>query len=180
MKNKLIITILRVFFFTLLLCMFKNVMYSLISYLISYFDLYNSLVLAALMFMDDVGASSQSSLPPAEPPAPEPSALQQRENELILENVEQRKGALGEGQKVDEVRVAVEQDCGAQGPVDRFSLIQELKAETKGTQDCPATKSALNEIKDFQSHVQDGRGGGNHLDLTSDPKGQTPSLSEKK
>ena len=61
--------ILRGFFFTLLLCMLKNGMYSLVSD----FDLYTILAWwIPTFYMDDVGASSQSSLPPAEPQAPEP------------------------------------------------------------------------------------------------------------
>lgn len=68
MKKKLMMKMKRGFFLTLLLCMLKNGMYSLVSD----FDLYTILAWLIPTFdMDDVGASSQSSLPPAEPQAPD-------------------------------------------------------------------------------------------------------------
>jgi hypothetical protein len=43
---------------------------------------------------------------------------------------------------------------------DLFRTIQDLKAEKEDPQGkSPLTKEALNQVRDFQSHVQDGRGG---------------------
>ena len=176
MKKKLMMKIFRGFFLTILLCMFllcmlKNGMYSLVSD----FDLDTIrawlIPFASCMDMDDVGASSQSSVNPAPPEAPK-TALQQREDELILENVEKRKGALGEGQQVSEVRSAVEKDLRVQDSKDRFNFIQTLEAETKGQKSSPAINCVFNEISDFQSGVQDGLGGGKGE--TPGGKGETP------
>jgi hypothetical protein len=82
-----------------------------------------------------------------------PSALEERENELIHENLTRRKG---DGQKISEVRQAVESDFHVENQADKFVLIQKMEEESGAQkEDCPVTKSTFNEIKDYQSHIQD-------------------------
>ena len=99
-----------------------------------------------------------------EPPAPAesaPSALEERTEELLLENVEHRKGALGDGQKVSQVRQAVEDDFNIKTKANEFGLIKQIENEIGAKSDkYPVSNSTFNEIKDFQSKVQDGLGGG--------------------
>ena len=105
-----------------------------------------------------------------EPHAPscEPSGLQQTANDLILENLQIRKTESGEGQDENELRKAVEQGNDANNVADLFNTIQELKTEKEcPNKECPLTNCALNEVKDFQSHVQDGRGGGKPNDCSN-------------
>ena len=82
-----------------------------------------------------------------------PSALEERENELIHENLTRRKG---DGQKISEVRQAVESDFHVESQADKFVLIQKMEEESGAQkEDCPVTKSTFNEIKDYKSHIQD-------------------------
>jgi hypothetical protein len=95
----------------------------------------------------------------------EPSALEQRAQELLQENLEERKGALAKGQEIPQVRKAVEEDFHVHTPAQHFDLVQQLEVEKgKEIAKCPATKSTFNEIKDFQGKVQDGFGGKNPRD----------------
>lgn len=68
--------------------------------------------------------------------------MDQRKEELINENLKKRKGALGDGQEVSEVRQALE---------------KETKSSKK---DAPVTNSTFNEVKEYESQTQDGRGRG--------------------
>ncbi|KAL6995095.1 hypothetical protein U1Q18_005231 [Sarracenia purpurea var. burkii] len=100
--------------------------------------------------------------PQAEPEAA-PSALKERTNSLIEENLRGRKGDLGDGQTVDEVRKAVEQDFNIATKGEEFSLIKELEKEVQAktkNDPSPATNSAFNEIKEHEAQTQEGRGGG--------------------
>lgn len=117
---------------------------------------------------------SHSMLPGSSPEPHEPSAesssalsaLDDRANELRNANLKDRKGALAEGQDVSEVREAVKDYFFIKTKAEEFKLIQQMEKE-RGVQkegECPAT---LNEIKDYESHIQDGRGGGRPLNSTS-------------
>lgn len=111
-----------------------------------------------------------------EPHAPscEPSGLQQTANDLIQENLQIRKTESGEGQDENELRKAVEQGNDANNVADLFNTIQELKTEKEfPNKECPLTNCALNQVKDFQSHVQDGRGGGKPNDCSNREEGKT-------
>lgn len=91
----------------------------------------------------------------------EPSALEERTNELILENVKKRKADLGDGQGVDEVRQEVEDDFNIETKGELFELVKELDKETKTIyKPSPATNCAFQEIKQHESKIQDGKGGG--------------------
>ena len=97
-----------------------------------------------------------------------PSALDQRKDELIEANLLQRKGNIAEGQEVAEVRQAVETDFGIDTKGAEFALVKQMEKEVGSSKNekCPATNSIFNEVKDFQSHVQDGRGRGKEKNLT--------------
>lgn len=126
----------------------------------------------------DASSSAGPSMNPPEGPYPEktpapnpepegsaespsaPSALEERENELLSKNLAERKCDLAEGENIDSVRTAVEGDFHSNTKTEKFQLIQQLFKETQSkTEDCPATKSSLNEIKNYSSKIQDGRGG---------------------
>lgn len=47
-------------------------------------------------------------------------------------------------------------------------------------EDCPATNSAFNGIREYQSHVQDGRGGGKPNDCSNREGGKTGVLNGDK
>lgn len=91
-----------------------------------------------------------------------PSALEERTNELIQENEKERKGDLGDGQRVSEVRQAVEEDFEIGTKAEEFTLIKEFEAEAQGgskrniQEDLPATKSVFNQVKEFENGIQDG------------------------
>ncbi|KAJ8746880.1 hypothetical protein K2173_010152 (mitochondrion) [Erythroxylum novogranatense] len=82
-----------------------------------------------------------------------PSAFEERTNELIQENLKERKGDLGDGQRVSEVRQAVEEDFEIGTKAEEFTLIKEFEAEAQGgskrniQEDLPATKSVFNQVK---------------------------------
>ncbi|KAK7373312.1 hypothetical protein VNO80_06714 [Phaseolus coccineus] len=84
-----------------------------------------------------------------------------------MENLNYRKADLAEGQTKEELREAdFHINMDGNQKVKQFHLIKQLEREQptnekKSPSPATATKSAFNEIKDFQSHVQDGRGGGN-------------------
>jgi len=81
---------------------------------------------------------------PKEPHAPSaPSALDERTDELLEENLELRKAAPADGQKVPEVREAVKQDFKTQTPADKFTLLQELEKERKAKKETPAMNSSM-------------------------------------
>lgn len=107
-------------------------------------------------------------------PSCEPSGLQQTANDLIQENLQIRKTESGEDQDENELRKAVEQGNDVNNVTDLFKTIQELKTEKEcPLKDSPLTNCALNEVKDFQSHVQDGRGGGKPNDCSNREEGKT-------
>jgi hypothetical protein len=83
-----------------------------------------------------------------------------RKDELIEENLNKRKGALGDGQKVSEVRKRMETELEIHTKGEEFHFIKQRERETGGQkEDCPVTNSTFNEIKDYASNIQDGRGG---------------------
>jgi len=93
--------------------------------------------------------------------SPEKSALDERKEELLLSNIEEKKGDLGTGQRLSDVRKEVETDFHITTKGQEFELIKEIQKEAGAKkEDCPATNCAFNSIKEYQSHVQDGRGGG--------------------
>ena len=95
------------------------------------------------------------------PTSPAPSALDERTNQLLLENVKEKKGDLGDGQKLSDLRAGVEKDFAIENNSDKFQLIKQLETEiNKKPETNPVTKATFNEIKDYQSHVQDGHGRG--------------------
>lgn len=118
----------------------------------------------------DSSSSSEAQPGPAEPGQPsaksskEPSALQERAEELLLENLQERKAALVEGEPIAEVREAVENDLKVTDKVKEFQLIQDLQKEQNLNPNCPGTKSALNEIKDFSGRAQDWKGTRGRID----------------
>lgn len=114
---------------------------------------------------DEVIGESSGSEAHSEPSADSssaPSALDQRKDELIQANLLQRKGDLAEGQEVAEVRQAVETDFGIDTKGAEFELIRQMEKEVGSSknEECPATNSIFNEIKDHLGKHQDGRGGG--------------------
>lgn len=89
------------------------------------------------------------------------SGLNQRAEELINKNLSIRKGALAEGQEVSDVREDIEHDFQVEKPPEKFLLAQQMEKEAGSKTDkCPATNSAFNAIKDYQSKIVDGKGGG--------------------
>lgn len=74
----------------------------------------------------------------------------------------QRKGDLAEGQEVAEVRQAVDIDFGIDTKGAEFQLVKQMEKEVASSkkEECPATTSIFNEIKEFLSKNQDGTGGG--------------------
>lgn len=104
----------------------------------------------------------------------EKSALDQRKEELIMENLQERKGDLADDQRVSDVRKAVEADFDVSTKADEFELIEEMKKEAGAKkEDCPATNSAFHGIREYQGHVQDGRGGGKPNDCSNREGGKT-------
>lgn len=91
-----------------------------------------------------------------------PSALDLRKDELIQANLRLRKGDLAEGQAVAEVRKAVETDLGIETKGEEFELIRQMEKEVGSSkkEQCPATNSIFNEIKDHLGKHLDGLGGG--------------------
>lgn len=90
------------------------------------------------------------------------SALEERANDLIIEKMERwEKSDIAEGPEKTALLNAVEDGNAVTNVTDLFKTIQELKTEKEcPNKDSPLTNTALNEVKDYQSHVQDGRGGG--------------------
>ena len=87
--------------------------------------------------------------------------MDQRKEELINENLQKRKGALGDGQEVSEVRQALEKEYNIHNKGQEFELIKEMEKETKSSKkDAPVTNSTFNEVKEYESQTQDGRGRG--------------------
>uniref|UniRef100_A0A2P2MU68 NADH-ubiquinone oxidoreductase chain 6 n=1 Tax=Rhizophora mucronata TaxID=61149 RepID=A0A2P2MU68_RHIMU len=115
-----------------------------------------------------IGASSSiESVPPEEP-----SALEERIEDLIGSNLERRKAALGDGQEVSEVRQAVEGYFDVTSQREQFGLIQQMEKELTPTRNeqPPVTTFSLNEVKEYESHAQDGRGGGRPGDCSLQEK----------
>lgn len=111
--------------------------------------------------MEEAGPSSSTpSSKPGNPVVPpEKSALDDRKEELLLSNIIEKKGDLADGQRISDVRRAVEADFNVSTTGQEFELIKEIQKEA-GThkEDCPATtNSALNQIREYQSNVQDRR-----------------------
>lgn len=77
----------------------------------------------------------------------------------MVTNLQERKGDLGKGQAVSEIREAVEEDFYVQTKGQEFELIKQLEKEidTKNASS-PATNSAFNCIKDHEGRIQDGKG----------------------
>lgn len=95
------------------------------------------------------------------PAQPEPSALEVRAKELIMDNLEVRKADKGEEQDPAELLSTLEEENKIRTITDRFKGIQELQKEKDHPmKSCPLTNLIFNEVKDYESHVQDGRGGG--------------------
>ena len=89
--------------------------------------------------------------------------MDQRAEELLIENLKERKGELGEEQRISNVRKTVENDLNVQNKAEEFEFIKQIEKEKEaGTkkEDCPVTNCTFNEIKEFESQIQDGKGGG--------------------
>ena len=110
---------------------------------------------------------------PSDDSSSAPSALEQRTNELIQENLKERKGDLGDGQRVSEVRQGVEQDLNIEKKAEKFELIKQLEKEVKAKNEpSPVTNCAFNEVKEHAGKIQDGKGGGKPTDCSSQEKGK--------
>lgn len=59
----------------------------------------------------------------------EARGLEQRTEELIFENVYERKGDLGDGQNISEVRQVVKEEFDIKNKIDEFQLIKQLEKE---------------------------------------------------
>lgn len=110
---------------------------------------------------------------PSDDSSSAPSALEQRTNELIQENLKERKGDLGDGQRVSEVRQGVEQDLNIEKKAEKFELIKQLEKEVKAKNEpSPVTNCAFNEVKEHAGKIQDGKGGAHLLFESRKGKGQ--------
>jgi hypothetical protein len=92
----------------------------------------------------------------------EKSALNERAEELIERNLKERKGDVGDGQRISDVRKAVEADTGVDTKASEFQLIQEMEKEAGSSKnkETPVTNLIFNEVKDHQGKILDGKGGG--------------------
>lgn len=98
-----------------------------------------------------------------------PSALDERKEELIQDNLQKRKGALGDEQEVSEVRQRVEHDLNIQSKGEEFELIKQLEKEVKAKNEpSPVTNCTFNEIKEHEGKIQHGKGGGRPNDYSKD------------
>jgi len=126
------------------------------------------LELDSSLHMQDPAGALAAANPAAEQPFDVPSgastsALEARAEELIITNLLQRKGALGGGQEVSEVRQALEAHFDVHSKPEQFQLIRQMEREltpTENEEKPPVTTVSLNEVKEYESHIQDGRGGG--------------------
>lgn len=109
------------------------------------------------------------------------SRLEKLEEDLIGESLHQIKADIGEGEPISDVREAVEADFSVYSEPEKLNLIDQLRGEIEApNKDAPVTKSSLNEIKDFESKVQDGRGGGHPKDCApKDQEGIVRTFGEK-
>ena len=97
-------------------------------------------------------ASSENSSLGAAPPQAAPALSAERTEELLQENLRERKGDLGEGQSMCSVREGVEQDFNVSTTGQKFDLVKQLEVEKEVVQGkpAPATNSAFNEIRDHE------------------------------
>lgn len=115
----------------------------------------------------DSGASgAEAHSEPLEPSAKsseeEPSALEQRTEELLQENLTGRKGDLAPGQGAADPREALKTDFSISNKGEEFLLAKQLEKEVAyPNKESPATSSIFNQVKEFASQRQDGKGGGN-------------------
>lgn len=81
----------------------------------------------------------------------QPSALEQQADELILENLKKRNGDLAEGQKVAQVRRAIEANFEVETVGGQFQLVKQMEKEVALSKNdkCPATNAIFNEIKEM-------------------------------
>ena len=126
---------------------------------------------------------------------PSPSALDQRADELLDKNLEALKTALGEGERISEVRETIKENFDVKNPGEEFELIKNMEREvnlnknkcegeksiqiqsslnevTEKKRECPITKMELNEIKNHEALTQDGKGGGKPTDCSFQEKGK--------
>jgi hypothetical protein len=93
--------------------------------------------------------------------SPGKSALEDMEEERLLDDLQDKKGDLGEGQRLSGFRRSVDQIFGVTTPGGKFELIQNLRKETGGyLADAPVTRSMFNVVREHQSRNSSGRGGG--------------------
>lgn len=91
----------------------------------------------------------------------EKSALTQQEEELLMANLREKRGDLAEGQRISTVRQTLEADFDITSKKKEFEFIQEIQKDMKAKkEDCPViTNSTFSSINEYQSKIQDGRGG---------------------
>jgi len=67
----------------------------------------------------------------------------------------------------------VESNFEIETPGGEFELVKQLQKEVAFSKNekCPATNTIFYEVKDAQSHVQDGRGGGKPFDSKNPRRG---------
>lgn len=95
-------------------------------------------------------------------------------NELILENLKEKRGDLGDGQRLSEVGNKVENDFQITNNVEKLELIKQMEKETcTKKEDSPVTNSTFNEVRDYESKIQDGRGGGKPFYCSNREEGKT-------
>lgn len=102
--------------------------------------------------------------------------MEERENDLIKENLTIRKGDLDEGQSLSDVRQGVENDFDVHNQADPFLIIQRLehelpKAFSHEPKVEPATTSAWNIVRDHASKTQGKEVSRKHPPHLESPKG---------
>ena len=113
-------------------------------------------------------SSSTTEAPDSDASGSQKSGLNRREEELLEENLEKKKGKLGDGQRISDVKKDVEKDLNITSLGEQFELIQEIEKELSSkTQKEDVTKCTFISISENQTHVQDGQGRGNPNDCSN-------------
>lgn len=78
--------------------------------------------------------------------------MEQKKEELILANLTERKGDLGENQRLSAVRETLETDFQVSNKGREFEFILQMEREKKAPKgDCPVTSSTFYEVSEHQS-----------------------------
>jgi hypothetical protein len=79
------------------------------------------------------------------------SALEETIEDFILSNLKDKKGDLGDGQRLSNIRREVENNLDVHSNPQRFSLCEKIKKEAKKDTDNPVTKFTFREVEAYQS-----------------------------